>query len=65
VGVCMNVRARSLAYPAREANAPCCDVIVAPQSQLRFSTSLKQCDFRKKKNIEHKMRVFIFSTTVV
>ena len=38
---------------------------VAPQSPLHFSTlSHKRCDFRKKV-IEHKMCVLIFSTTFV
>jgi hypothetical protein len=65
VGECMRIRAYSLAYPARNAYAPCCDVCVAAQSPLRFSTlSHKRCDFPKKV-IEHKMCVFIFSTTLV
>ena len=58
VGVCMRIRACSLANPARNAYAPYCDVICGPWSPLYFST---RCDFRKKKTVLNKKCVSYFS----
>jgi hypothetical protein len=64
VGVCMRVRACSLANAACNSYASYCDV-VAPLAPPCFSTlSHKRNDFQKEV-IEHKMRVLIFSTTFV
>ena len=54
---------RSLAYPARNACAPYCNVIW-PLGLVPYLSALshKRCDFRKQV-IEHKMCVLIFSTT--
>ena len=36
VGVCVRIIACSLAYPARNAYAPCCDVICGPSGSTTF-----------------------------
>jgi hypothetical protein len=55
VGVCMSVSACSLANPARNAYAPCCDVICGPSDSTQFFDIISQrCNFRKKA-IDHKM----------
>jgi hypothetical protein len=66
VHVGTRTRGRVHANPARNAYAPYCDVICVPSvSTPYFSTlSHKRCDFRKK-FIEYKMYVFIFSTTLL
>jgi hypothetical protein len=64
VGVCMHIGAYSLANPACNAIAPCCDVFCDPLVSNTFSglSHHKRCNFRKKL-IEYKMCVSIFHTT--
>ena len=65
VGLCMRICACSLVNPACNAYVPCCDVICGSSVITHLSTfSHKGCNFRKN-IIEHKMRVFIFSTMAV
>jgi hypothetical protein len=65
VSVCTPIRAHSLANRARNAYAPYCDVICGPPVSTTYLTLYHiRCNFRKKV-IEHKMCVFIFSTTSV
>jgi hypothetical protein len=57
--------AYSLANPACNAHAPCCEVCGPPLSPPYFSALFhKPCDFRKT-DILHKICVLIFSTTFV
>ena len=57
----------SLSYPARKAHAPYYIVICGQSGSTIFSTLChKRHDFQKKKKIiEHKMCVLIFTTTFV
>jgi hypothetical protein len=64
VGVCIRIRARSLANPARNAYAPYCDVICGPLGlHYIFRHYLTNGAIFGKKVIEHKMRVLICSIT--
>ena len=65
VGVCMRISACSLANPATTRMRHTVTSFMTPRSSPYFSTlSHKRCDFRKK-DIEHEMCVFIFSTIFV
>ena len=62
IGVCMRMRACSLAYPAYNSYAPYCDVTCGPWGSTTFSTLChKQYDFRKKKKFVKIRCVFWFS----
>jgi hypothetical protein len=54
VGVCMRVRACSLAYPACNACAPCCDVISGPFGCIIFDIVINSTIFWGKNVTEHK-----------
>jgi hypothetical protein len=65
--VCVCVGARTcLANPARNAYAPCCDVIVGPLGLHQiFRRYLINGAIYRKKVFEHKMCFSIFSSTFV
>ena len=66
VGVCMRVRACSLAYPACSSYAPYLTSFVAPLAPPHFSTlSHKRHDFRKRKLLNIKCVFLFFSTMCV
>jgi hypothetical protein len=66
LGVCMRISACSLANPACNAYVPYCDVICGPSISTTFFNiiSYTVC-FSKKKVIERKICVLIFSITFV
>ena len=67
VGVCMRMRMHvcRLPNPARNAYAPYCDVICGTSVSTIFCDIISQTMKFSEKVIEHKMCVFIFSTTFV
>ena len=65
VGVCMRIRACSLANPVATCISHIVTSFLAPRPTLYFSVlSHKRCYFRKKVT-EHKMCVLVFSTSFV
>ena len=62
--VCVCVHACSLAYPARHAYAPYCDVICGPSGSIIFFDIISKTARFSEKVIEHKMCVLILSTTL-
>jgi hypothetical protein len=65
VGECMCVRACVVAYQECNVHAPYCILICGLSGSVRgFDIISYTAGFSKKKNIEHKMRVFISSITL-
>jgi hypothetical protein len=65
VGLCMLVRACSLANSACIAYAPYCDIILIPLDLSKFSTfSHKRRDFLRKL-VEYKIFILILSATIL
>jgi hypothetical protein len=65
VGMCMCIRAYSLANPARNAYAPYCDVICGPSVSTIFFDIISQTVRFSEKVTERKMFILLFSTTFV